>query len=44
MRFSVVILDGVFEFVGQHEDVVWLCVVFYLPFYLSHLALQCEEV
>lgn len=38
------VLDGVFEFVGEHEDVVWFCVVFYLPFYLGHLALQGEEV
>lgn len=44
MDFAVVVLDGVFEFVGKHEDVVWFCVVFYLPFYLGHLALQGEEV
>lgn len=44
MCFAVVVLDGVFEFGGQHEDVVWFCVVFYLPFDLGHLALQGEEV
>lgn len=44
MIFAVIILDGVFEFVGQHEYVIRFGVVFYLPFYLSHLSLQGEEV
>lgn len=42
--FAVVVLDSIFQLGGQHQDVFWLRVVFYLPFYLSHLALECEEV
>ena len=44
MRLAVVILDSVFQLGGQHQDVFWLCMIFDLPFYLSHLALEGEEV